>query len=92
MVLETKIKVSQSKKAWTQYITIPAMVVADSQYPFKPNDELHLKIEPRLGIMVISREDRPFKVTPNGVLIMQDHMEHIEKFEVEMDAISKKAE
>ena len=57
MVLKTKIKISQSKKAWTQYITVPSAVVQDSQYPFKASDELHLEIEPNFGIMIISKKN-----------------------------------
>jgi len=71
MVLKTKIRVSQSKKAWTQYVTIPSAVVQDSQYPFKADEELNLEIEPTLGIMIISREGIPLKATPNGVLVIK---------------------
>ncbi len=69
MVLKTKIKLSQSKKAWTQYITIPSAVVQDSQYPFEGNDELYLEVEPKTGIMVILKEPRPIEVTLEGVFI-----------------------
>jgi len=72
MVLKTKIRVSQSKKAWTQYVTIPSAVVQDSQYPFKADEELNLEIEPTLGIMIISRGGRPIKATPDGVLVLKD--------------------
>jgi hypothetical protein len=69
MVLKTKIKISQSKKAWTQYITVPSAVVQDSQYPFKANDEIYLEIEPMMGIMMLSKKDRPIEATSEGVLI-----------------------
>ena len=72
MVLKTKIRVSQSKKAWTQYVTIPSAVVQDSQYPFKADEELNLEIEPTLGIMIISQGDKPIKATPDGVLVLKD--------------------
>lgn len=70
MVLKTKIKLSQSKKAWTQYVTIPSALVQDSQYPFKGNDELYLEVEPTIGIMIISEDAKQLKVTPEGVLVM----------------------
>lgn len=69
MVLKAKIKLSQSKKAWTQYVTIPSAVVQDSQYPFEGSDELYLEVEPETGIMVILKEDRPITITSEGVLI-----------------------
>jgi len=72
MVLKTKIKISQSKKAWTQYVTIPSAVVQDSQYPFKADEELHLEVEPILGIMIISRDEAPIKATPDGVIVIKN--------------------
>ena len=70
MVLRTKIRVSQSKRALTQYITIPAMMVGDSQYPFEGDEELTLELEPVHGLMIISRGERQLKVAPEGVLVM----------------------
>jgi hypothetical protein len=67
MVLKARIRLSQSKKAWTQYITIPSAVVQDSQYPFKENEELHLEVEPSTGVMVISQQEREIKVTKEGL-------------------------
>ena len=57
MVLRTKIKLSQSKKAHTQYISIPSAVVQDSQYPFKGGEMLSLVIDPNEGWIILSRED-----------------------------------
>ena len=86
----TKIRISQSKKAWTQYVTIPSAVVQDSQYPFKANDELFLEIEPTLGIMIISRGDKPLKVTPNGVLVMHNSKNPTNEFETSLNPIIKR--
>ena len=63
MVLKTKVKLFQSKKAWTQYMTIPSAVVQDSQYPFEADIDLYLQIEPKTGIMIISKEQKPIEVT-----------------------------
>ena len=71
MVLKTKIKISQSKKAWTQYITIPSAVVQDSQYPFTASDELHLEIEPSQGVLIISKEAKSLEITPDGFLVIK---------------------
>ena len=71
-MLKTKIKLSQSKKAWTQYLTIPSAIVTDSQYPFEDSEELYLQVEPVTGMMIILREPRPIKVTSEGVLIAYD--------------------
>ena len=68
-MLRTKIKLSQSKKAWTQYITIPSAIVTDSQYPFKDVDELYLEVEPTTGTMILSKKERKVNLTPNGILI-----------------------
>lgn len=39
MVLEKETKIIQSRNARTQYIVIPADMVADSRYPFKAGGE-----------------------------------------------------
>ena len=57
MVLKTRIKLSQSKKAHTQYISIPSAVVQDSQYPFRDGGMLSLTIEPNEEMIILSRED-----------------------------------
>ena len=71
MALKTRVKISQSKKAWTQYVTIPSAVVQDSQYPFKDDDDLILEVEPTTGVMVISRHERPLKKTRDGLIVMK---------------------
>jgi len=68
-MLKTRIKIAQSKKAWTQYITIPAAMVQDSQYPFKDGDELFLEIEPATGTMILSKTERKVNLTPKGIQI-----------------------
>jgi len=71
MVLKTKVRLSQSKKAWTQYVTIPSAVVQDSQYPFKDDDvDVYLEVEPATGLIIISKEDKSLKVTSEGDLII----------------------
>lgn len=82
MVLKTIVKVSQSKKAWTQYLTIPSAVVQDSQYPFEDGDRLYLEVEPVTGVMIISKEDRPIKVNSEGFLILSEPEEFESKLEV----------
>ena len=53
MVLKAKAKALQSPRSYTQYITIPSAMVRDSQYPFKPAQELELVIIPEKGILII---------------------------------------
>ncbi len=69
MVLKVKVKLSQAKKAWTQYLTIPSAMVQDSQYPFKDKAELYLEVEPKMGILIFSKEKIMVKTTSEGVLI-----------------------
>ena len=88
MVLKTKIKLSQSKKAWTQYVTIPSAVVQDSQYPFEGNDELYLKVEPVTGIIVISKQDKPVKITSEGVFIANNPIDV--KTDLELEQVQTK--
>ena len=72
-MLKTKIKLSQSKKAWTQYVTIPAAMVQDSQYPFKDGDELFFQIEPTTGTMILSKNPRTLEVTLKGIIITPEN-------------------
>lgn len=46
MVLKGKTKITQSRHARTQYVTIPATIVADSQYPFTTSQEVEIKVDP----------------------------------------------
>lgn len=60
MALEGKTKIHQSKKARTQYITIPSYIVSDSQYPFKPEDEVEIVVDPaRETILIKKRGEFP---------------------------------
>jgi hypothetical protein len=47
MVLRVKSKVVQSPNSRTQFITIPSIMVTDSQYPFKSNEEVEIVIHTR---------------------------------------------
>jgi len=47
LTLKVETRILENKQAKTQYITIPARVVQDSQYPFKANDTVELEIEPQ---------------------------------------------
>jgi hypothetical protein len=42
MVLKERTRILQSTNAKTQYITIPSVMVSDSQYPFEANDEVEI--------------------------------------------------
>lgn len=57
MGLEKMTKIVQAKNAFTQYVTIPASVVQDSQYPFKDGGVVKLTIDPVQELMVVSKED-----------------------------------
>jgi len=46
MVLKIKTKITQNRDAKTQYITIPASIASDSQYPFTAGQEVELIINP----------------------------------------------
>jgi len=44
MVLKERTRILQSTNAKTQYITVPSVMVSDSQYPFKANDEVEIEM------------------------------------------------
>ena len=46
MVLQAITKLIQSPNSSTQYVTIPADIVKDSQYPFSANQNVEIKIVP----------------------------------------------
>lgn len=46
MVLKAKTKIIQNRDAKTQYITIPASVASDSQYPFTAGQDVEIIINP----------------------------------------------
>jgi len=39
-----KVKIKQNKNSKTQYITVPAYMTVDTNYPFKPNEEVQVEI------------------------------------------------
>ncbi len=55
MVLKVKSRVAKNPHANTQYIAIPSSMVLDSQYPFKPNDDVELEIDEKKGILIVRR-------------------------------------
>ncbi|MCJ7816616.1 MAG: hypothetical protein MUP55_02050 [Candidatus Aenigmarchaeota archaeon] len=56
MALKAKIKILQSKKARTQYLTIPSLVVSDSQYPFKEGEEVEIEVDPKEKVIRIQKK------------------------------------
>lgn len=54
MVLHAITKVIQSPNSRTQYVTIPADIVKDSQYPFSANQDVEVRIIPGLGKIEIT--------------------------------------
>jgi hypothetical protein len=58
LVDKVESRILENKEARTQYITIPARMVQDSQYPFKANDTVELEIqseEKRLVVRLLRR-------------------------------------
>jgi len=53
LTLKVETKILENERAKTQYITIPARVVQDSQYPFKANDLVELEIDPQEKNLVV---------------------------------------
>ncbi|MEM3526304.1 MAG: hypothetical protein QXV37_02720 [Candidatus Jordarchaeaceae archaeon] len=80
MVLETEAKIIQSKNARTQYIVIPADMVADSQYLFKANERIRITIDPYRKIMIVrSFEDPAVEISPKGIYIRGKKIEVVEE-------------
>jgi hypothetical protein len=46
MVLEEETQIVQSRNAYTQYISIPAVMVRDSQYLFKADERVRMSKSP----------------------------------------------
>jgi len=55
MVLTAESKILKNPEANTQYITIPASMTIDSQYPFKPNDRVELEIDKTEKVLIVRR-------------------------------------
>ena len=80
MVLEGETKITQSKNAHTQYITIPASIVRDSQYPFRANEKVKIIIDPyREIIMIVSVKGPTIRVSSEGIIVDKRRVEIIEK-------------
>lgn len=57
MVLQAKSKIIQSQNSNTQYLTIPAALVKDSQYPFSSNQVVTIKIINSRKLEVVVNDD-----------------------------------
>jgi hypothetical protein len=44
MVLKARTRILQSRNSKTQYVTIPAAMVNDSQYPFKAGEAVEIEV------------------------------------------------
>ena len=70
MVKEFETKIVQSKKAHTQYLVIPSVIVQDSQYPFKEGEKIRIVIDPYRKMMTVSSTEEPqIEVSPDGFVI-----------------------
>ena len=70
MVLETEVKIVQSKNAHTQYLVIPSAMVQDSHYPFKEGEKVKITVDPYRKMMIIMSVEEPqIKVSPDGIHI-----------------------
>jgi hypothetical protein len=58
MVLKAESKMLKSPNANTQYLTIPANMTIDSQYPFKPNDKVELEIDGTKQVLIVRRSTK----------------------------------
>jgi len=80
MVLEEETKIVQSRNARTQYIIIPADMVADSQYPFKAGERVRITIDPYRKMMIIRSVEEPMiEVSPKGLYIKGKKIEVVEE-------------
>jgi hypothetical protein len=79
MVKEWETKIVQSKKAHTQYLVIPSVMVQDSQYPFKEGERIRIAIDPYRKMMIVSSAGEPqIKVSPDGLLIKGKRIKVVE--------------
>ena len=58
-LLKVETKILENQRAKTQYVTIPARVVQDSQYPFKADDDVELEIDPLNKTLTVRLLRRP---------------------------------
>lgn len=79
MVLEAEIKIVQSKKAHTQYLVIPSVMVQDSHYPFREGEKVKIIIDTYRKMMIIRSVEEPqIKVSPDGFLIKGKRIKVVE--------------
>lgn len=71
MGLEKETKIIQSKNAHTQYVTIPASIVQDSQYPFGEGGKVKVYVEPDPGVMIVLAEGVQLLKTQYGLLLLK---------------------
>jgi len=55
MVLKCKSKINKSTLGHTQYLTIPAAIVKDSQYPFEEGDRVIIIIDVKSQRLVVEK-------------------------------------
>jgi hypothetical protein len=80
MVLEEKTKIVQSRNAHTQYIVIPAVMVRDSQYPFRADERVRITIDPYRKMMIITSMEQPIiEISPKGISIKGKKIEVVEE-------------
>ena len=56
MAIYAETRILQSPKSRTQYVTIPARVVEDSQYPFVSNEEVELYVDTEKKLLIIAKK------------------------------------
>jgi len=79
MVKEFETKIVQSKKAHTQYLVIPSVMVQDSQYPFKEGERIRIVIDPYRKMMIVGPAEEPqIKVSPDGLLVKGKRIKVVE--------------
>lgn len=66
-MLKAKSKVNQNKNAKTQYITIPATIASDSQYPFTAGQEIQIEINPNESTIIITYDNLKDKTDTTAV-------------------------
>ncbi|MCD5401662.1 hypothetical protein LR013_03630 [candidate division NPL-UPA2 bacterium] len=69
MALKGRTKLVQSKHAKTQYVAIPATIVADSQYPFKKEEDVEIIIDPDHKILMIATKGTSIEISGNKISV-----------------------
>jgi hypothetical protein len=79
-VLEEETKIVQSRNAHTQYIVIPAVMVRDSQYPFKADERVRITVDPyRKMVIITSVQASTVEVSSKGIFIKGKKIEVVER-------------